>query len=165
MKAPRNAATTAVYLILRDGDRILLARRANTGYQDGLYSVPAGHIDANELPTEALVREIKEEIGIAIHPAHARFVHISFRPKHDATGDRVDYYFEARQWEGEVTNQEPHKCDDLRWVSVAELPENTSPHVRAALEAVERGEAFSELSFEYLRANGYEIQIDDDTGV
>lgn len=157
MKAPRNAATTASYLFLRRGDEILLARRCNTGYQDGNYAVPAGHLDAGEVPTEALVREVKEEIGIDIDAADAKLVHTSFRPKHDETGDRVDYYFEVRKWEGEVENLEPGKCDDMRWVSVHDLPENMTPHVRVAIEMAEAGQILSELDLDYLRSNGYVI--------
>lgn len=154
MKAERNKAITAVYLLLRKEDKILIARRYNTGYQDGNYQVPAGHIDTGELPTEAMIREAKEEIGITLVKDDLRFVHTSFRPKHDETGDRVDYFFEATRWEGEVVNAEPHKCDDLRWVKPTELPENTTLHVRTVIECYERGEEFSEISLETLRKNG-----------
>ncbi|MES2668576.1 MAG: NUDIX domain-containing protein [Patescibacteria group bacterium] len=158
MKAPRNAATTASYLFLRKGDQILLARRRNTGYQDGNYAVPAGHLDAGEMPTEALVREVKEEIGIDINPVDAKLVHTSFRPKHDETGDRVDYYFEVRKWGGEVENLELGKCDDIRWINIDDLPENMTPHVRVAIEMAEAGQVLSELNLDYLRANGYVVE-------
>lgn len=158
MKAPRNAATTASYLFLRKGDEILLARRCNTGYQDGNYAVPAGHIDAGEMPTAALIREVKEEIGIDINPVHARLVHTSFRPKHDETGDRVDYYFEVKVWHGEIENLEPGKCDDLKWASVYDLPENMTPHVRVAIEKSEAGQILSELDLAFLKLSGYPVE-------
>jgi ADP-ribose pyrophosphatase YjhB (NUDIX family) len=137
--APRNPAVTASYLVLRDGDKILFARRCNTGYQDGNYQVPAGHVDAGELPSEALIREVAEEIGITIVPEDVKFVHTSFRPKTDSTGDRVDYFFEVNKWKGEVINCEPDKCDDLLWVKPSEMPENTTPHVKVAIECIEKG--------------------------
>lgn len=150
----RNTAATASYLVLRKEGKILFARRCNTGYQDGNYQVPAGHIDAGELPTEALVREVKEEIGITIAPADVRFVHTMFRPKMDTTGDRVDYFFEVTRWTGEVTNCEPEKCDDMLWVDPVDMPATTTPHVRVAIECIEKGQPFSELSIDFLRASG-----------
>ncbi len=65
-KTERNKAVTAVYLILKREGKILIARRCNTGYQDGNYQLPAGHVDAGELPTEAMIREGNEEIGIVL---------------------------------------------------------------------------------------------------
>lgn len=40
----RHKVVPAVYAVFRDGDRLLLLRRANTGYYDGYYSLPAGHV-------------------------------------------------------------------------------------------------------------------------
>lgn len=151
-KKDRNKAVTAVYLFLKIDGKILILRRCNTGYQDGNYQVPAGHIDAGELPTEALIREAKEEIGVDLTKEDLRLVHTSFRPKHDETGDRVDYFFEASRWSGEIINAEPHKCDDLKWVKPDELPENTTPHVRVAIESAERGEVFSELGLDFIKS-------------
>jgi ADP-ribose pyrophosphatase YjhB (NUDIX family) len=156
--ASRNNAVGAVYLFLRDGQKVLLMRRTNTKYQDGNYAVPAGHIDSGELPTEAMIREAKEEIGIVLLPGYLKMVHVSFRPKHDETGDRIDFFFEADRWQGEVINAEPQKCDDLRWVSLDDLPSNMTPHVKVALLAVDRGEIFSQLSISYMRSTGlYEL--------
>ena len=130
------------------------ARRCNTGYQDGNYQVPAGHVDAGEIPSEALIREVKEEIGISIKPEDVKFVHTSFRPMMDKTGDRVDYFFEVDKWTGDVTNCEPDKYDDLIWVETDALPENTIPHVRVALECIKKGQPFSELSIAFLKESG-----------
>ena len=45
--ANRNKAIPAVYIFLEKDGKFLIARRCNTGYQDGNYQVPAGHIDDN----------------------------------------------------------------------------------------------------------------------
>jgi hypothetical protein len=38
-----------------------------------------------------------------------------------------------RDWAGEPANTEPEKCDDVRWVDVNDLPDNTIPYIRQAL--------------------------------
>ena len=150
----RNKAIPAAYLFLEKGGKFLVARRCNTGYQDGSYQVPAGHIEAGELPSEAMIREAKEEIGITISPNELELVHISYRPKHDDTDNRVDFFFRARKWEGEVTNMEPNKCDDMKWVSLEELPENMTAHIRDAFISMKDGIYFRELGVDFLKEHG-----------
>ncbi len=151
----RNKAIPAVYLILYQEDgKILMGRRFNTGYMDGHYQVPAGHIEVGELPKQTMIREAKEEIGIMLNINNLELVHISYRPKHDETDNRVDFFFCATEWLGEVRNLEPHKCDDLIWVHMSELPEMMiPPHVRHALECVQNAVFFSELGVDFLKAH------------
>lgn len=143
----RNRAVPSSYLILLKDGKILLGRRINTWYYDGYYSVPAGHVEDYELPTAGLVREVKEEIGITIDPKDARLVHTMYRAEHDETGQRVDFFFVAEKWSGEVANTEPHKCDDLLWFPLNDLPENMMHHVRLALEYYQKGMIYSEVPF------------------
>lgn len=83
-------------------------------------------------------RNKKKELDIAVSPKDAILVHTMYRTKHDETGDRVDLFFEVTKWSGEVTNQEPHKCDDIRWFPVSALPENMMHHVKHAIQNIER---------------------------
>lgn len=48
----------AVHVLLLHNSRILLMRRAGTGFADGLLTLPAGHVDLGETPTESAVREL-----------------------------------------------------------------------------------------------------------
>ena len=47
----------AVYIILIKDGKILLGRRFNTGWQDGNYGLPSGHLEPEESMMEALLRE------------------------------------------------------------------------------------------------------------
>lgn len=64
----RHQEVVDVHLILRRGDEVLLARRANTGYGDGLYNLPSGHVEPGEDVRAAVIRESREEIGLALAP-------------------------------------------------------------------------------------------------
>lgn len=55
----------AVAAVVTDGARVLLVRR-NAMPRIGYWALPAGYMDADELPEEALVREVAEETGVTV---------------------------------------------------------------------------------------------------
>ena len=115
-------------------NQILLSRRFNTGYADGQYSVPAGHLDGGETVMDAAAREAEEEVGVNIEPSDMTFSTVMHRMEGDQEDERVDFFVHVHQWQGEPFNAEPEKCDDLRWVDFRYLPVNLVPYVRQALE-------------------------------
>ncbi len=133
-----------VHLFLLKGNQILLSRRAQTGYMDGYYSVPAGHLEGGESVRAAGVREAQEEIGVEIDPQEMEFAGVFHRNEGD---ERVDFFLHVRRWNGEPSNTEPEKCDDLRWVDTDRLPENTVPYVRQAIENFRQGKPFEEFGW------------------
>ncbi len=135
----RNSVITATHLVLiRDDREILLLRRFNTGFQDGNYSLPAGHVEPGELPLAASVREAQEEIGLALRPEDLRMSHIVHTPT------RAHFFFTVLRWKGEPVNCEPDKCDHLDWFGLDSLPGNMVPYVRQALACLRKGQAYSE---------------------
>jgi ADP-ribose pyrophosphatase YjhB (NUDIX family) len=141
----RNKAVPASYLVMQRGDEVLLMRRQGSGYYDGWYSLPAGHVDAGELPIAAAIREAKEEIDIVIRPEDVRFLHTTYRMKSDPTGDRADFFFAAKKWGGEIRICEPDKCDDLQWFPIDALPEKTIPYIRQVLQNIREGVPYAEF--------------------
>ncbi len=137
----RHKVVPASYLMLLDGDKVLLQRRFNTGYEDGNYSLPAGHVDAGESFTQAIVREVKEEINIDI-PKNIKVVHMAHRKADDS--ERIDAYFIAKEWSGEIKNLELNKYDDLSWFDVNDLPENTISFLKDIIPAILKGKIYSE---------------------
>ncbi len=121
-----------------------MLRRFNTGYRDGEYSVPAGHLDGDETVVAAAAREAGEEVGVQIDAEDIVFVGVMHRREGD---ERVDFFVRVEKWRGEPSNVEPQKCDDLRWVNVKSLPANTVPYVRKAIQNYFDGIAFDEFGW------------------
>ncbi len=116
---------TSHLILMKDG-KILLLRRFNTGYEDGKYSVVAGHLDGGETFIQAMAREAKEEAGIIIKPDELEVIHVMHRK---AKEERIDLFIKADKWKGEPSIMEPDKCDDLGWFELSNLPENTIPYI------------------------------------
>jgi mutator protein MutT len=128
--SPRHTIIVAVHIFLLDADKVLLARRFQTGYEDGNFSVPAGHVDVGEVVHEAMVREAREEVGIIIEPEDLIFSHVMHRTAHR---DSIDFFFTCTKWKNTLTICEEDKCDRIEWFPINALPENTIPYVREAL--------------------------------
>lgn len=142
--AERFKLISAIHLFLiRDGN-VLLLRRFNTGYEDGNYSVPAGHLDGGEQVKSAAIREALEECGIDISPEDLEVVGVMHRRAND---ERIDFFLVTTNWTGEITNAEPHKCDDLSWHPMDHLPTNVILYVKHALENYRQGIWFSEFGW------------------
>ena len=142
----RYKAIPAVFLILQKGSKVLLLRRFNTGYEDGTYIFPAGHIDEGETPIEAIIREAKEEIGVDISSEDLQFIHIQYRKGTD--GARTDFYFSAKKWKGDPYNAEPNKCDEVGWFESTQLPENTLPYVKEMIHFLNEKQQYSAFGWE-----------------
>lgn len=140
----RRAFPVTVHLLFIDENKILLARRFNTGYRDGEYSVPAGHLDGNETVIAAGIREAKEEVGVVINAGDLAFSSVMHRVEGD---ERVDFFVLVQKWSGEIVNAEPDKCDDLRWTNVNDLPANIIPYVKRAIQNHLNGVSFDEFGW------------------
>lgn len=136
----------SVNILLKKEGKYLLIRRANTGWADGYYTIPAGHLDGGEALTAAAVREAKEEVGVYIDPKDFKLVHVMHRSDRNDDQERLDFYFSTEQWVGEPYLAEPEKSDDLIWSTASELPEHTLENVRRTLNAYET-QLLSELNW------------------
>jgi 8-oxo-dGTP pyrophosphatase MutT (NUDIX family) len=140
----RLTVPVAVHLFLVRDDEILLLRRFNTGYEDGNYSVVAGHLDGEETVLIAMAREAREEAGIDL--VNAEIAGAMHRRAED--GERIDFFIACSEWTGEIRNLEPEKCDEIRWVPIGLLPPNTIPYVAAAIDAWRAGRWFSSFGWD-----------------
>ncbi len=133
-----------VHLFFFRGNQILLIRRFNTGYADGQYSVPAGHLDGNETVVAAARREAEEEVGVKLKAENIIYSSVMHRLNDE---ERVDFFVNVQKWDGEPINAEPDKCDDLLWTDVDALPPNTIPYIKQALHNHRNGIKFDEFGW------------------
>jgi 8-oxo-dGTP diphosphatase len=102
----------------RDGreEVLLIWKKRGVGSQQ--YNGPGGKVEAGESPREAAVREVREEVGVAVDPgslAYAGDLHFVF--DHDPFMDvRV---YRSRSFSGEPT-ETPEA--DPEWLPVADVP-------------------------------------------
>jgi 8-oxo-dGTP diphosphatase len=145
MKKYRHSNVPASYLVLLRDNKILLLRRLNTGYEDGNYSMIAGHVESQETFTQCIIRETREEAGILLKAEDLSVVHVMHRDSGDSEyNERIDVFFVTTKWEGEIINNEPHKCDDLAWFDLNNIPDNTIPYIKQAIEAINNKVFYSE---------------------
>ncbi|WP_018685364.1 NUDIX hydrolase [Actinokineospora enzanensis] len=137
---PYTSFVDVMLLLVRDG-HVLLAQRFDTGYADGDWNLPSGKLEQGEDMVAAIIREAREEIDVELDRDDLDMVTTVhyLNPEGHA---RVGFFFYARQWRGEPRNAEPHKCSQIRWFPLGQLPDNTVPYTHAGVELYRRGESF-----------------------
>ena len=143
-----NTATpyiAAFVLVGKDG-KYAFVKRANTGWCDGYFGLPAGKVENGESFRQAAVREAKEEVGVDVQLTDLKFMVSAHRQSEDS--EWVDVIFEATSWSGEVINAEPEVHSEVAWFALTNLPENTVPQLRPLLEAIVAGEQYVEVNWD-----------------
>jgi 8-oxo-dGTP diphosphatase len=122
----------AVALVDIDG-RVLIAKRPAGKALAGLWEFPGGKVEDGELPETALVRELKEELGIDITES-------CLAPLTFASHVYDDFHllmplYVCRVWKGEIKAREGQ---DLKWVRPVRLGDYDMPPADAPLIAMLR---------------------------
>lgn len=130
-------------VIIQDG-RVLLGKRLNTGFMDGYYALPGGRHDRNESLSMAAIREAREELGIVVHPNDIQFTTAINLKRPDQDSSMLYSTFQIVNYQGEIQNAEPHKCEDLRFFDLDQLPENITDISKACVEQTLRDVRYSE---------------------
>ncbi len=149
----RHMTPSAVMLFLmrktEKGTEILLQKRQNTGYGDGMWDCAAsGHVEAGESMKAALIREAGEELNIRLSWEQITFATLTHKYIPKSTGSYYNAYFAASQYEGEPIINEPHKCSALEWFNVNSLPSDILPDRKEALENYFSHIPYDELGWE-----------------
>jgi len=151
MTKQRFKITPAAYLIIIKDKKILMSKRFNTGYEDGNYSLVAGHLDGGGTFRQAITREAKEETDLDIDPAKTKVVHIMHRYEKNNNPEireRIDVFIQTNEYFGVSKIMEPDKCGNLSWFNLDDLPRNTIPYIKHAIECILNNITYSEFGFD-----------------
>ncbi|WP_136683175.1 8-oxo-dGTP diphosphatase MutT [Falsirhodobacter xinxiangensis] len=112
---------SAVALIDSDG-RVLLAQRPEGKSLAGMWEFPGGKVEPGETPEAAMIRELKEELGIDTHAS-------CLAPLTFASHSYADFHllmplFACRKWQGVPHG---HEGQALAWVRPGALTEYEMP--------------------------------------
>jgi 8-oxo-dGTP diphosphatase len=122
MTAARSLVLVAACALVDSDGRVLIARRPADKDMAGLWEFPGGKVHAGERPETALIRELKEELGIDV--AEACLAPLTFASHGYETFDLLMPLYVCRRWEGTPTAKEGQ---DLRWVKPQRLRDFAMP--------------------------------------
>lgn len=126
-----------------EATEVLLLRRANTGFADGYFSLPGGHVEQGELPVAAVIRELREEVGVTVSDPQPLVV----LPYQSGRHVGYNFVFTASQWQGDVYVAEPGSADLVCWVPPATLPQPYVPWLDQVLRASAGEHWYQELRY------------------
>ena len=131
-----------------DKRKVLLQRRQNTGFADGLWDLScSGHVEHGESMSEAAVREAKEELGIEIPLKEVRFFVLVHKREQERDLTYYNSYFVCENFIGEPHICEPHKCSDLQWFDLNKLPDDLINDRKKAVQAYVNGVHYIEYGW------------------
>ncbi|WP_286922968.1 MULTISPECIES: NUDIX domain-containing protein [Lysinibacillus] len=108
-------------VILDENNQILLVLRKRSP-EAGHWSLPGGKVDYMETIENAVIREIKEELGVDIKIERLLCV-----TNHIVQSEDIHYVaptFIAHIMKGKVQNKEPHALEKVQWFPINGVPEN-----------------------------------------
>ena len=118
----RPLVIVAAAALVRSDGRLLLQQRPQGKPMEGLWEFPGGKIEDSESPEGALVRELREEIGIVLNESDLAAFAFASHAYDDF--HLLMPVFMARRWEGEVEAREGQK---FAWVSAEEIGRYSAP--------------------------------------
>ena len=130
---PKQITLVVACALVDEDNRVLIAKRPEGRHMGGLWEFPGGKVNAGELPEDALIRELAEELGIDVTRS-------CLAPLTFASHGYEDFHllmplYVCRIWEGDI---EPKEGQELAWVRPNRLSEYEMPPADEPLRAVLR---------------------------
>ena len=108
--------------VLNEHGEVLIEKRANKGLTPGQLDLCSGHVDGDETPTQAMIRELGEELGIGIEEAMnvIKVTQDGIPFEFENSGRTLRFLITAyclKKNSSEVTIQKD-EIDDIKWIPV-----------------------------------------------
>jgi 8-oxo-dGTP diphosphatase len=123
----------ASYCLIRVNNTILVQRRFNTGYLDGEWALPSGHVIDGEDALAAASRELLEETSLIVKPDDWWFLCAMHR-RTDRT--IIDLFFTSDKFLGAPRICEPTKCNGLAFFPMTALPRPSAGYIGVAIDCL-----------------------------
>jgi len=136
---PQPIGTCAI--ITNSQNQVLLGKRKNS-YKAGMYGLPGGRIELNELIATAITREVEEETGIK----SLSFTFVGVVRENQGKYDFIHFVFSAQISNQEPVLCEPDKCEGWEWIDVASDLTQVLPGHKAGIEMYKNNEYLSDLA-------------------
>jgi 8-oxo-dGTP diphosphatase len=104
----------AVVAVVTRGREVLLIRRAAGVPEPGYWAPPSGTIEPGEGQEAAVIREVREEIGLTVRPVAKLWESVS------SSGTHTLYWWRAECVGGSLV-LDPREVADARWVDLGEI--------------------------------------------
>jgi 8-oxo-dGTP diphosphatase len=121
------ALSIAIALIMDDERRILITQRSQQGSSPGKWEFPGGQLEKGELPSDALRREIKEEVDLDI----ITFEYLGDIHHSNDQQKLTFFIYHVTCYQGEAVCKENQM--DLRWVDIRSLDNYSFPAANAEI--------------------------------
>jgi len=112
----------AACVLVNDQGLVLITRRPQGKPLAGLWEFPGGKVEADETPEAALIRELREELGIAVAPG--RLTPLTFASHAYPEFHLLMPVFVCRHWQGEMAANEGQ---GIAWVRPEALSDYAMP--------------------------------------
>jgi mutator protein MutT len=101
-------------MLVRAGRVFLVHRSPLKAKYPSVWDFPGGHLEPGENGRQALVRELREELGVEITPPDGSAI----LTRQDA--ELVQEVWLVEQWDGEILNAAPDEHDAIGWFTLDE---------------------------------------------
>lgn len=134
MENRKNIPRIGIGCVVEKGEKVLIGKRKGS-HGEGVWAFPGGHLEFGESVEACAKRELREETGL-----EAISVHLGPWVENVFEGENKHYitilvYIE--EYEGELRNVEPHKCEGWEWKDWDDLPHPLFPPIISLLEKSE----------------------------